>query len=57
MSVADFFLRAKDWQLFLFLFGTLCVMGTAALTVTQGSGAIKVFSWAVVGIGEFLFLS
>lgn len=56
MIVADYFLRAKHWQLFLFLFGTFCVMG-AAMTMIEGSGPIKVFSWAVVGIGEFSFLS
>jgi hypothetical protein len=56
MSVADYFLRAKHWQLFLFLFGTFCVMGTA-MTMTEGSRAIRVLSWAVVGTGELSFLS
>jgi hypothetical protein len=58
MSVADYFLRAKHWQIFLLLFGMFCVAGfvsfTEARTLTEESwGMAGLISWAVIGLAQF----
>jgi hypothetical protein len=57
VSVADYFLRAKHWQIFLLLFGTFSVsqfiLFTGARTVTgESSGIVSLCAWAVLGLAQ-----
>jgi hypothetical protein len=59
MSVADYFLRTKHWQIFLLLFGMFCVAGfvsfTEARTLSAKSlGIAGLLFWAVLGLAQLL---
>jgi hypothetical protein len=57
VSIADYFLRAKHWQIFLLLFGTFCVSrfilftGARAIS-TESSGIASLLAWAVLGLAQ-----
>jgi len=58
--VADYFLRAKHWQIFLLLFGMFCVAGfvsfTEARALSAGSlGIAGLLSWVVLGLAQLSF--
>jgi hypothetical protein len=58
--IKDYFLRAKHWQLFLFLFGMFCVAGFTLFRTTpsaEGLGGVGLLSWVLVGLAEFSFLA
>jgi len=57
MSVADYFLRAKHWQIFLLLFGTFCVAGFVSFTEARALSAERLgiaglLSWALLGLAQ-----
>jgi hypothetical protein len=57
VSIADYFLRAKHWQILLLLFGTFCVSrfilftGARAIS-TESSGIASLLAWAVLGLAQ-----